>query len=500
MQGENDMRLLIKNATILTLNDKGDILKKGDMLVDNGVISEIAEKIEAPAETVIDCTGKLVMPGLVNAHLHSDENMFKGLFDNLPLELWMLYSCPPLEYGPFSERLIYLRTAIGAIEMIRQGITAVQDDVSECPKGTFEGYDQVYQAYHDSGLKANVAMNMGNREYCDKLPFARDIFPPVLQRKLAGKPDPDEMLELYKAIIQKWNGKNGIKVVLSSSAPQRCTDEYLLRLLMLGEKMDLPMHTHILETRMQRVTGTEFYGKSIVKHIDEIGFLTDRLTVIHGVWMDAEDFELLAKRGATLVHNPVSNLKLGSGVMPLIRAVECGVNVALGTDGMSSNDGQSIFEAMKFAALLQKVSDTDYHKWLDSREILKMATKNAAYSMRRTSEIGCLEAGKDADFLIINLKGMAFTPCNNFYNQLVYCENGNSVETSFVRGEKIYDNGRVLGYNEEDIIREFQNLHGEFKEIFAKTVKENDALMPYVDQIYKKSVEMLNCNGHNLFS
>lgn len=494
------MRLLLKNAVILTQNDRGDILERGDMLVEDGVISEIAGKIEAVADKVIDCEGKLIMPGLANSHLHSDENMFKGLFDNLPLEPWMLYSCPPLAYGPFRERLIYLRTAIGAIEMIKQGITAVQDDVSECPAATFEGYDQVYQAYRDSGLKANVAMNMGNREYCDKLPFAREVIPFALQKQLDGHPDPEEMLELYRAVIQKWNGRDGVKVVLSSSAPQRCTDDYLIRLLKLGEELDLPMHTHILETRMQRVTGTEFYGKSIVQHIEDIGFLTDRLTIIHGVWMDDEDFEVIAKRGATLAHNPVSNLKLGSGILPLIRAVGHGVNVVLGTDGMSSNDGQSIFEAMKFAALLQKVSNPDYRTWLDSREILKMATVNAAYSMRRTHETGCLEAGKDADFLIVNLKGTAFTPCNDLYNHLVYCEKGDSVEASFVKGKKIFGNGKVEGFDEAAVVHELHELQGEFKEAFAETVKKNDRLMPYINHIYGKSVELLNRDGQNLFS
>ena len=141
--------------------------------------------------------------------------------------------------------------------MMRQGITTVQDDVSECPKGTFEGYNQVFQAYKDIGMKGNIALNMGNREYCDKLPYARSIIPKELQDELAGSPNPDEILELYEAIIQQWNNKEGMKVVLSSSAPQRCTDDYLRRIKIFGDKWDLPMHTHILETRVQRVTGNE---------------------------------------------------------------------------------------------------------------------------------------------------------------------------------------------------------------------------------------------------
>lgn len=186
------------------------------------------------------------------------------------------------------------------------------------------------------------------------------------------------MIEIYEEVIRRWDRKDGMKVVFSTSAPQRCTDEYLMRGLKIAEKYDLPMHTHILETRMQRATGPEFYGKSIVKHIRDLGFLTDRLTIIHGVWMDEEDMRMIGEAGASVAHNPVSNLKLGSGIMPLRKMVRNKVNVVLGTDGMSSNDGYSIFETVKFAALLQKVMDADYKTWLDAKSILKMAIRTPA--------------------------------------------------------------------------------------------------------------------------
>ena len=147
------MKLLLKGGKVLTLNEQDIIMNKGDVLVENDSIKEIGQNLlVGQVDKVIDCTNKLVMPGLVNSHLHSDENMFKGLFDNLPLEMWMLYSCPPLAYGPFSERLIYLRTMIGAIEMVKSGITSVQDDVSECPNPTIDGYNAVFTAYEDIGL------------------------------------------------------------------------------------------------------------------------------------------------------------------------------------------------------------------------------------------------------------------------------------------------------------------------------------------------------------
>ena len=185
------MKILLKNAKILTFNDEDEILEHADLLIEGRKIEKIGKGLEEKADKVIDCTGKLVMPGLVNSHLHSDENMFRGLFDNMPLEPWMLYSCPPLQYGPFAPRLIYLRTMIGAMEMVKKGITCVQDDVSECPKATVEGYDQVFQAYKDVGLKGNIAVNMGDRKFMDKLPYTRDCIPDKYHELLSSHPDPE---------------------------------------------------------------------------------------------------------------------------------------------------------------------------------------------------------------------------------------------------------------------------------------------------------------------
>lgn len=493
------MKILLKNAKIVTLNEKEEVLDRADLLIHGRKIEKIGYGLSDEADKVIDCTDKLVIPGLVNSHLHSDENMFRGLFDNMPLEPWMLYSCPPLAYGPFSERLIYLRTMIGAMEMVKKGITCIQDDTSECPRATLEGYHQVFQAYKDIGLKGNVALNMGDRTYMDKLPYTYEFIPRELQNKLAGHPDPKEMIALYEEVIRQWNGRDGMKVVMSTSAPQRCTDGYLLKALEIAQKYDLPMHTHILETRMQRATGPEFYGKSIVQHIRDLGFLTDRLTIIHGVWMDEKDMEVIGEAGASVAHNPVSNLKLGSGIMPLRKMIEKQVNVVLGTDGMSSNDGYSMFETMKFAALLQKVLDADYQTWLDAKSIMKLAVQTPAKSLRREEEIGGLSEGKDADLCIINLKSEAFTPLNDVYKHLVFCEDGSDVETVISAGNILMEDRKLLNVDERQLIDELQDMTAEFQERYKKTVKENEVLLPYIDRIYRKCIAQYEDCSCNLF-
>lgn len=492
------MRILLKNAKIITFNQKDEILDHADILIEGDKIKKTGYNLQEEVDRILDCTGKLILPGLVNSHLHSDENMFRGLFDNMPLEPWMLYSCPPLDYGPFSERLIYLRTMIGAMEMVKKGITCVQDDVSECPKATLEGYDQVFSAYRDIGLKGNIAVNMGDRKYMDKLPFTRDYIPEKYHSQLSGQPDQNEMLKLYEEVIRKWNKKEGMKVVFSTSAPQRCSDDYLMKALDMAQKYDLPMHTHILETRMQRVTGTEFYGKSIVQHIKDLGFLTDRLTIIHGVWMDEKDMELIGEAKASVAHNPVSNLKLGSGIMPLRKMISHNVNVVLGTDGMSSNDGYSMFETMKFAALLQKVVDADYETWQDAKSILKLAIQTPAHSLRR-DEIGSLEPGKSADLCIINMKTEAFTPLNNIYNHLVYCEDGSDVETVIVAGKILMEDRKLLNVDEKSLIEELHGMTEEFKERFKITVEKNEILLPFVHKIYEKCIDDCKEYTCNLF-
>lgn len=493
------MRILLKNAKIATFDADNRILEHADLLIEDRKIAKIDFGIEAEVDKIINCEGKLVMPGLVNSHLHSDENMFRGLFDNLPLEPWMLYSCPPLMYGPFSTRLIYLRTMVGAMEMVKKGITCIQDDVSECPTGTVEGYNEVFKAYADLGLKGNIALNMGNRMYLDKLPYAREIIPKEFHKELSGTPNEDEMLSLYDEMIQMWDRKKGMKVVMSTSAPQRCTDDYLMKALAYAQKNDLPMHTHILETRMQRATGPEFYGKSIVKHIEEIGFLTDRLTIIHGVWMDDADMEAIGKANASVAHNPVSNLKLASGIMPLRHHLDHGVNVVLGTDGMSSNDGYSMFETLKFTALLQKVMDADYKTFRSAKDILDLAIKTPTHSLMREGEIGGLVEGHDADIIIVNLKSEAFTPLNDIYKHLVYCEDGSDVETVICAGNIIMEQRKLLHVDEQALLDELSEMSLEFQETFKRTVKENDKLMPYIDQIYNRCIDQYKENTCNLF-
>lgn len=482
------VKTLLKNAMILTLNEKDEILKNTDILIEDDEIKKIEKNIQPTAdENVIDCTDLLLAPGFVNAHLHSDENMFKGKYDNMPLELWMLYSYPPTaEYGNFSERLVYLRTMIGAIEQIKSGVTCCQDDVSGHPRTTAEGHNIIFKAYKDLGMRANISTSALHKNFLDTIPYLRDFMPSDFQKKFANTLPPEEELKEAEQIIKNWNGKDNFKVTLSPIAPQRCDDDYNIKVFELAEKYDLPYHTHICETRMQRETGFEFYGKTILQHCKDIGILSRRTTIAHGNWLDDRDVEVMAETGATVVHNIVSNLKLGSGIMPFAKLKEAGVNIALGTDGTSSNDSQNIMEVMKVAALIHKATQPNYKKWPTSSQILNAATRGGAQSVMREKEIGSLAVGKKADILMFDLNTPAFTPLNDIKNHLVYCENGSDIKNVIIAGKMVMKDRKILTVDEKSIVAELKLLHEDFMKSYSKIVPFADKTFEYVNKSYWK--------------
>lgn len=480
------MKTLIKGGTVLLGTEYAP--KETDIYIEDNNIVEIGNDLQREAEEVIDAKGQLIIPGLVNAHLHSDENLFKAQFDNLPLELWMLYTYPTLMYGPFSKRLIYLRTMLGAMEMIKHGVTLVQDDVSEYPKATLEGTDAVMEAYSDIGMRASVTTNLCDKQWKDKLPYIGELLPQDIKDAYPKAADKEEMYELIERMVDKWHIPGGMtNVVLAPVAPQRCTDEFFQGMHKLGEKYNLPVHTHVLETKMQQVTGKEFYQSSLIEHMDKIGVLSNRTTIVHSVWLTDHDIELIAKAGASIVHNPASNLKLGSGIMPYAKIKGAGINMALGSDGMSSNDNQSIFEAMKLCGLLHKVTTPDYSKWPEATDVFKAATLGGAKSTKRDNHVGVIKENMRADLVFLDMNTTAFTPRNDLIKHLVYCENGSSIVRVMIDGKTVVKDKEILTVDEKALLKELNDMMGEFRKEYEKTKEWADKLFPYVDEVYWKS-------------
>ncbi|MDQ3778832.1 MAG: amidohydrolase family protein, partial [Actinomycetota bacterium] len=339
--------LLLENGLV---DVGGGEFSRTDVAIENGRIVAQA----APEAERVDCARYLVVPGMVNAHNHSNENWFRGMWDNLPLEPWMLFSYPALAAPAQSPDEIYLRTVLGAIEQLRSGATCVVDFLYELDGFTEETLEAVVRAYRDVGLRALVALGIGDRAYHETVVLDQGLVDRELVERLEREKPPswDEWEAFVRRAVDRFHRPDeGISICPAPSGPQRCTDAMLQGCAALADELDLPIHIHVLETRMQAVSGQRMYGKTLVEHMDAIGFLGPRVCFAHGIWLTPRDIELVRDRDVSIAHNPVSNMKLGSGIAAVPALLAEGINVALGTDGMSSNDGLDMFASLKQAAL-----------------------------------------------------------------------------------------------------------------------------------------------------
>jgi 5-methylthioadenosine/S-adenosylhomocysteine deaminase len=487
------MRTLIKNGLILTLDTDGRVLEGSDVLVEGERIAGIGTDLVASGDSVdrvIDGSGKLVMPGMVNAHIHSYDAFMKGLYEDLPLEVWFPYASLVLR-RPLTQGEIYVRTQLVASELLRSGVTAAYDDVTLVPLDE-ESVGTVMTAYSESGIRAIVGASVLNKSFSETMPFLNEIMPQDVRDRVNTEPRPDaELLQICQWMIEEWNGKGGhLHVALAPSAPQRCTDDFMLAVDDLSSRFKVPWNTHVLETKVQAVTGPEFYGMSIVEHLAELGLLSERAGIIHGVWLKDRDIELLADGRASVVHNPVSNAKIRSGIARVRDLLDAGVNVALGSDNSGAVDTLNMFEMMKFAALLPQVAGPGFDEWKPALAALTMATAGGAGAVMLRDEIGTLEVGKRADMVLIDLETQPFTPLNDPVRQLVYGESGQSVTTVMVNGELVLENGKMLTIDEAAVLEEAREI-GRARQDEDDTVREQSAsIRPYLEQMYNRAVAM----------
>jgi cytosine/adenosine deaminase-related metal-dependent hydrolase len=482
---------LFRNALVVAMDDEHRSAPfRADVLVTGDRIEAVGTGLAVPdGARVVDATDRLLMPGLVNAHVHSWEALFKGRYDNLPLELWMLLAYPILGLEPMSDRLVYLRSLLVGLESLRSGATCLLDDVIEMPTQSMSALDAVFRGYEDIGIRANCSGNIVNRPYLDTIPFVDEVLPPeLLARARETRPrSTDEYLEFSKEALARYDGRAGrLRYVIAPSGPQRCTDELLVAANELSRAHDTTFHVHVLETKMQAVTGREFYGATLVEHLDSIGVLSDRATLAHGIWLTEGDIARLGETGASVAHNPLSNLKLGSGIAPWRALLDTGVNLGLGSDGLSTNDSARMFDVVKSAALLHKVTQPDFTAWPTADEVLWAATRGGARSARLGGEIGAIEAGRKADFLVLDLRSVNFTPVNDVAGHLVYVENGDSISEVWVDGQVVVRDGRCLLIDEDAVLAEVRALGGEYLERFAKVEELNRVFEPYFTEIYRR--------------
>ena len=482
---------LIANGWVWRGDRTGRERRPENILIDGDRIVAIGPGLAPEGAEVIDASGMLVMPGLVNAHFHSPVNHMKGRLPSLPLELFMLYESPSLEVLRPTPREAYVRTLLACMEMLRTGVTAVQDDAFFVPYPTPGIIDAVAQAYEDCGIRARLALDQSDRAETDKLPYLAALLPEGQRAALSAPPafGAAQLLECYDHLIARWNGAAGgrVRAAVSCSAPQRVTPGYATALQRLAERHDLPLYVHILETRTQRVFGEECSGgRSLVRLADELGLLSEHANVIHAIWVDDADLDLIARRGAAIAHNPISNLRLGSGVMRFRAIRERGIPVALGTDEAIADDAVNMWAVAKMTGLIHNIGEVDYERWPSADEVLDCLIAGGHAAMRNR-EIGALAPGQAADLILLDLDTLAFTPLNDLARQLVYCENGSSVRMTMVAGRVVFADGAVTTLDEAALRAEARAIAAERADALEAAAALAEPLRPAYREMYLRA-------------
>lgn len=462
-----------------------------NVLIDGGRIVAVGRDVAAEGAEIIEAAGMLVLPGLVNAHFHSPVNHMKGRLPSLPLEIFMLYESPSLEALRPTPREAYVRTLLACMEMLRSGVTAVQDDAFFTPHPTPEIVDAVAQAYEDCGIRARLALDQSNLPELAKLPYLEGLLDPGQRRALAAPPEfgTDALLAAYDHLLSRWNGaaSGRIGAAVSCSAPQRVSPDYATALQRLAERHDLPFYVHILETRTQRVFGEErLGGRSLVGLADDLGVLTPLTNVIHAIWVDDADLDLIAARGAVVAHNPISNLRLGSGVMPFRALRDRGIPIALGTDEAIADDAVDMWAVAKMTGLIHNIGQPDYEAWPTALEVLDGLIAGGHRAMRNR-DIGAIAPGQAADLCLVDLDTLAFTPLNDLHRQLVYCETGSSVRLTMVHGRVVFAGGAVTTLDERALRAEARDIAAGRRAALDEAAARAEALRPAYREMYLRA-------------
>lgn len=461
------MTVLFHDVPVLDPAHSGGVTGPLDVLVRNSRIAEVGPGLtsdDAQTRRVDGHGHHLLIPGLINAHFHSSANHLKGSFPSLPLELFMLYESPAQAVAP-TPREAYLRTMLGALEMLRAGTTSVQDDAFLLPAPEPEIIDAVMEAYADCGIRASVALDQPELAEVDKLPYLALLAHENLREDLSA-PAPvtgAELLELYGHLFDRWHGAadGRLTAAVSISAPQRVTPDYFAALDALSREHHVPLFAHMLETRTQRLLASEqprFGGRSLVSYTAELGLLNERTNVIHAVWVDDQDLDLIAEAGAVVAHNPVSNLRLGSGIMPFRAVRDRDIPVALGSDEAICGDTVEMWGVVKMAGLIHTITGLDSDRWPTAGEVLDALWQGGAAAMMRGGELGEIRAGALADLALLDLYSPAFTPLTDVAGQLVYCDPASTVALVMVDGAVVAEGGVVTSVDERALLDEAREL------------------------------------------
>ena len=318
--------------------------------------------------------------------------------------------------------------------------------------------------------------------YLDSLPIDPQALPDEVRSRwgAAQRPPPEEYFAVMEDVLSRWRGAEGrLELMLGVDGPQRCTPRLLEMTGEFAARHRVGLHTHLLEAKTQHLMAPLEHGGSFVRYLDRFGLVNERGSLAHFVWCTPEDIALAGERRVNVVHNPVSNLVLGSGIQPVARLLRAGVNVALGTDGQSGS-AVSILEQAKFASLLSRVADTDPSRWVEPRAAFRLATEGGARVIGLAGEAGVIAPGARADIALIDVTGSAWQPRGDVYSHLVMYESGANVRTVLVEGEVVVRDGRCVKVDEAAVLEEAQAIASELGQANDKSLAAVDQDSPHL--------------------
>jgi 5-methylthioadenosine/S-adenosylhomocysteine deaminase len=416
--------LLIHNALIVTANPAFEVIPRGFVSARKERLTSVAAQVKGralpPAREVIDAGGGIVLPGLVNAHTHLPMAMYRGLADDLPLMEWLEDHIFPAEARFATPENIAWATRLSCAEMLLGGVTT-------CCDGYFEA-DAVAAAAAEMGLRAVVGQG-------------------VVDFPAPGVPDPAGNVAAAEGFVRRWQGRSPlITPAIFCHSPYTCGAATLKAAKAAARQAGVLFQIHLAETREETARLTRAEGCSPAAYLARLGVLDRQTLAVHGVWLNEADIRLLADSGAALAHCPESNMKLGAGIAPLAAMRAAGVRLALGTDGCASNNDQDLLREMDTAAKLHKVRSGDPTSF-DAATVLRMATSQGAEAIGLGAAIGSLEAGKQADLIVLDPRHPALNPCYNPVSQVVYAAAGDAVQHTVVAGRLRVRNRRPVDWS-----------------------------------------------------
>ena len=420
------MSILIHNCTAVLMDQAGTVLPGAYVAVEGTKIVSVGTvRPQGTFDQEIDGKGNVLMPGFVNAHTHVPMTAMRGYGDGNNLQDWLNNYIFPVE-ARWDDRAVRSCTALGLAEMIASGVTTIAD--------MYMHTDIIAQEVASAGISANLC--------CGGVLFG-DTFDPATHGDCVAQ----------RELTEKWHNYNDGQIRIDASIHGEYTSRKELWQWMADYARDhgLGMHVHISETKAEHEACLARHGKTPIQTLDEYGVWDGRAIAAHCVWTTPEDWAIMAEKGISAIHNPISNLKLGSGIAPVPAMKQAGVNVCLGTDGVSSNNCTDFFSDLKFAAILHNGANCDPLALLPL-DALKMATRDGGVALGRKT--GVIEAGYEADLILVDFSHLNLTPCHSVISNLAYAAHGSDVCMNMARGKVIYKDGDFLTIDLERVRRE----------------------------------------------